>query len=330
MSVVSENPRFSPVHSKAIAPAKRFPIARIVAAIVIVAGLAMVPALSTETYLVYVIALGLCYALASLGLNLLMGYGPAISLGHAGFFAIGAYGTALLMQQFGCPIVLAIILAGAIGACVGALVALPAMRLHGLYLAIGTLAFGLIVQRVVENGGEITGGLNGLSVVTDLSLDSQYYLILFFTVILTLFYRNVVMGGFGAQLQACRDHETAARAMGVNLARLKVMSFALAGGYAAVAGGLYAILVGFIVGGSFSFELALVFIVVVVVGGSGTVYGPFLGAILVTAIPELFRSSGYQNMFFGLAIVAVMLVMPTGLWGLLRYVEGLALSRRQQ
>lgn len=300
---------------------------RVLAAVVTIAVLAVLP-LTGDQYLLYLFSLGMTYALAALGLNALMGFGPVISLGHAGFFAVGAYTTGIALGRYELSLYLALFAAGVIGAAVGAVVALPALRLTGLYLAIGTLAFGLVVERSVASATEWTGGPNGLSVISPFTSEQLFYVILVVFVSLTLVYRNVVLGGFGDLLQGTRDHEIAAQSMGINIGRLKISAFAFSALYASIGGGLYACAVGYIVGASFALNPSLLFVLMVMLGGAGSVYGPILGAAFVVALPEVMKGVNWgQDLIYGVAIVAVILFFPSGLVGILKGYTGKNRSR---
>lgn len=296
--------------------------ARLLSVATVVGALVLLP-LGGDQYLLYLFSLGMTYALAALGLNVLMGYGPIISLGHAGFFAVGAYGSAIAMGKLELHLAVALLVAAVLGAIIGVIVALPALRLTGLYLAIGTLAFGLIVERSVASATEWTGGPNGLSVVSSMTAEQLFYLILFLTVCLVAVYRNAVLGGFGNLLQAARDHEIAAQSLGVNLATLKMKAFAFSATYAAIGGALYALVVGYIVGTSFALNLSLLFILMVMLGGAGSVYGPIFGAAFVVALPEVMKGVSWsQDVLYGIAILAIILFFPAGLAGIVKGRSG--------
>ena len=300
---------------------------RALTAVVTVAVLAVIP-LTGDQYLLYLFSIGMTYALAALGLNVLMGFGPVISLGHAGFFAVGAYTTGIALGRYELSVYMALFAAGIIGAAVGAVVALPALRLTGLYLAIGTLAFGLVVERSAASATEWTGGPNGLSVNSPFTNEELFYVILVVFVAMTFAYRNVVLGGFGDLLQGIRDHEIAAQSMGINIGRLKVSAFAFSALYAAIGGGLYACAVGYIVGASFALNLSLLFVLMVMLGGAGSVYGPILGAAFVVALPEVMKGANWgQDLIYGVVIVAVILFFPSGLAGVLKGSTGKGRSR---
>jgi branched-chain amino acid transport system permease protein len=274
-------------------------------------------------YMLYVATLIVVYAFAAMGLNIIMGFGPDVSLGHAGFFALGAYGTAVLMT-YNVPFIWAVLLTVAGVMVVGVVVGLPALRLRELYLAIATLAFGLAVERVIYFVPELTRGPSGLPVppadVFGLALSGevvQFRATAVVFICLTIVYRQFMLGRLGYLLKALQEDEIGARAMGVNVARTKLLSFALSSGFTAVGGAFYAILLGFIGVEHFAFLLSIYFVAMVVIGGAGSIYGPILGALLVSGAPEVFRRlENLEAVAFGVTIVAVLLFLPDGLVGL--------------
>lgn len=283
--------------------------------VLVVAAVACVPFFGDD-YLIYVVALGLTYALSSIGLNVVMGYGSVINIGQAGIFAVGVYTVGILLNQFGVPYLVGIIAAGIAGGLVGVVLALPALRLSGLYLAIVTLAFGLAVERLIPAFPDVTGGHNGLPVDSGFSSTSMLFIVLAVLIAGTVVYRSVLRGGYGSMLKALRDNEVAARAAGVNVVKVKISAMGFSGVLTGVAGALYAGVAGYVIGDSFSLEMTLMFVIIVVLGGGGTIYGPFLGTAFVVVATELLRSSGALHLTYGAAIVLVLLLVPMGLAGL--------------
>lgn len=297
-------------------------------------------------YYVYILSLMAVNVIVALGLNLLVGNTGQISLGHAGFVAIGAYTTAILMISFAVPFIPAMIAGGLIAALFGFLLGLPALRLEGPYLAIATLAFGLAITTVIGRVG-FFGGHMGLSVPAvrfeSLGLtrdESVYYVAMITAVLLGIFARNFLKTRPGRAFQAVRDSDIAAAAMGVNVSYYKTLSFAVSAFYAGIAGGLWAILIGFINPGLFSFILSILYLATVVIGGLGTVLGSVLGAVVVTflslqlenvqTIPgigqlleafskQFMTLSGLPNIVWvltGLILILIVLFEPLGLYGI--------------
>ncbi|MGC9323463.1 MAG: branched-chain amino acid ABC transporter permease [Desulfomonilia bacterium] len=256
-------------------------------------------------YYIYLSNVILVHVILAVGLNILVGYTGQISLGHAGFFAIGAYGTALLMTHLPMPFLLAVIIAGLIAALFGFIIGLPALRLEGPYLAIATLGFGLTIMHIIGTW-EVFGGRMGIhapplemgipqlgmSLVlnTDMKL---YYLILAITILMVIGGKNLMKTRIGRAFVAIRDDDIAAEVMGVNLTIFKTLSFAVSAFYAGVAGGLFAFVVRFFDPFTFNLILSIVFLVMVVVGGLGSILGAVMGAVLITYLQfDLLKNMG--------------------------------------
>ncbi|HEY1013382.1 MAG TPA: branched-chain amino acid ABC transporter permease [Herpetosiphonaceae bacterium] len=292
------------------------------------------------SYALYLVCLGLIYGIVALGLNLLVGYAGQISLGHAGFLAIGAYASALLTQRLGWPFWLALPAAGLLAAAVGGLLALPALRVSGPYLAVVTLGFGLTVPQLAVFADSLTGGSGGLREIPPAALPvwydgtaglyvfefaserSFYYLALALTAALALLAARIVASKTGRALRALRDSELAAQAMGVSLARAKTLAFALSAFYAGVAGSLYAHLIRFISPESFTLVQSVEFLAMIVVGGLATIRGPLLGAALLLGLQEglgriaFVHENQLLRIGFGVLLILATVSLPHGLAGL--------------
>jgi branched-chain amino acid transport system permease protein len=294
-------------------------------------------------YLVNYIAINIIVAL---GLNLLVGYTGQISLGHAGFFAIGAYSTVLLMVKLHVPFIIALILGGFIAAGFGFLVGLPALRLEGPYLAIATLGFGMAVTQIIGRVA-LFGGHMGIDVpkirlgafVASGDRD-LYFIIVTCTLLLAIGMRNILRTRVGRAFIAIRDSDIAAETLGVNLAYYKTLSFAVSAFYTGIGGGLMAFVLGFINPNMFDLVLSILFLAMVIVGGAGSILGSILGAIVISflnlkleaaqtlpligsalkAISERWMSvSGLPNfsyIIFGLSLILIVVFEPLGLYGI--------------
>src|SRR2546430_4176945 len=247
-----------------------------------------------DNYVLYVMSRLFVYVLVALGLNLLTGYAGQVSLGHAAFFAIGAYTAAVLAERWHWPSVLCMLAAALFTALVGYLLGLPCLRLSGLYLAMATLGFTLIVQEMLLQLAVLTHGSEGMKVapasVLGLSINTdvrKYYLLLVVTAAMLAFARNLVRGRLGRAFLAIRDNERAAAAMGVNLAQYKTIAFALSALYTGLAGALSAFIVGFLDPQEFSFFLSIQFITIILLGGLASLLGSGLGACFLIILPEL-------------------------------------------
>ncbi|HOO44693.1 MAG TPA: branched-chain amino acid ABC transporter permease [Deltaproteobacteria bacterium] len=305
------------------------------------------------SYYIYLINIILVHVILAVGLNILVGFTGQISLGHAGFFAIGAYGTALLMTHLHIPFFAALILAGLISAFFGFIIGLPALRLEGPYLAIATLGFGLSIMHVIGTWDIFGGRMGihtppldlgipqaGISLVlkTDVSI---YYLILAITIIMVIGARNLMKTRVGRAFVAIRDDDIAAEVMGVNLTIYKTMSFAVSAFYAGVAGGLYGFVLSFFDPFAFNLILSIIFLVMVVVGGLGSVLGaimgatlitylqydllknvgemPYLGDLLVSISRKWFTVIGLENfgsIALGLIMLGIVIFEPLGMYGI--------------
>ena len=286
------------------------------------------------------------FVIVGLGMNVLVGDTGQISLGHAGFLAIGAYTTVLLMTRLGMPFPFALPIAGCVSALFGFLLGLPALRLAGPYLAIATLGFGLAITQIIAHSA-LFGGHMGL-VVPDATLGpfslsgdvSKYYLIVGVAVVLALGVRNLSVTRVGRAFRAIRDNEIAAATMGVDVAYYKTLSFAVSAALTGVAGGLLALMTGFISPGVFTFTLSLMFLAMVVFGGLGSIPGAILGSIVMgylnlemdafQELPVLGRAlEDFSERFMstvglpnfgwvvtGMLIVFTILLEPQGLYGL--------------
>jgi branched-chain amino acid transport system permease protein len=297
-------------------------------------GLSLFPAIP-HGYVLYLISLGLIYAIVALGLNLLLGYAGQVSLGHAGFFAIGAYTSALLTLRLEAPFVLALPAAGILTAAVGFLLGLPALRLSGPYLAVATLGFGLSVPQLILYWDEWTGGSMGLHSLPLASIplgpnrsivfrtdQDYYYLALSMLILLTILARNIANSDTGRAFISIRDSEVAARAMGVNLVRYKTTAFALSAFYAGLAGSLYAHLLHGISPEDFTVFLSFDFVTMIVLGGLGTVSGALIGSFLLTLLQNTLTRlpvvSQFKNLFIvvlGTVLILTIMFFPQGLAG---------------
>jgi branched-chain amino acid transport system permease protein len=273
------------------------------------------------------------YSIVGLGLMLLVGYTGQISLGHAAFLAVGAY-TEALLQSKGVPFVLSIVSAALLSAAVGVIVGLPALRLKGIYLAIATLAFNVIIEEIVTRWESVTGGNQGKHLkaieLAGFKLASEasfYYLCLALTALSCLALMNLLRSPTGRAFVAIRDSEISASCMGVNLAKYKTMSFALSAALTGVGGALYAHKVAFITPEQFTLLTSIELVTIVIIGGIGSLHGAVLGAAFIIVLPQLIsigkdwlpsavaNQSGLQSIVFGLVLIGFIIFEPLGLYG---------------
>ncbi len=276
-------------------------------------------------YFTYLVNLVGIFTLVSIGLNILTGLSGQISLGHAGFFAVGAYTTAILSQKLNTPFWLAIVIAGLFTTVIGALIALPALRLKNLYLAIATLSFGIVTQKMIFEWRTMTGGGAGFHLdrptLFGMPLgDSTLTWIIFFTATLGACSAvSLSNSRTGRALSLLRDSEVAASCLGIHIARYKVTAFAISAFYTGIAGGLYAYVVRYINPESFSVNMSIMFLAIIVIGGMGSVRGAVLGAAFYVVVPELVR--GFKDapgLIFGLSLMLVVILLPGGLTSLFK------------
>jgi len=275
----------------------------------------------------------LIYAVVGLGLMLLSGFTGLFSLGHAAFLGVGAY-TQAAMTNAGVPFPIALVAAGAISAAVGVVVGLPALRVKGIYLAIATLAFGFIVEEVFARWESVTGGNAGIHIkapnVFGFRLDSDvsfYFACLIVSVFATLAVLNLLRSPTGRAFVAIRDSEVSAQSMGIHLARYKTLSFAISAALAGVGGALYAHKLQFISPDQFSLLQSVDLLLMIVIGGVGSVHGAFLGAIFLITMPQVIalgkdwlpaaigQAPGLQGFVYGAVLIGFVLFEPLGLYG---------------
>ncbi|MEV0591460.1 branched-chain amino acid ABC transporter permease [Nonomuraea cavernae] len=268
----------------------------------------------------------LVYAVALLGLNLLVGHAGQISLGHGAFFAVGAYGAAIMLDRFELPYPVTLPIAAAVAFVIGLALGLPAMRLRGLYLALVTLAMAIFLVPLLKRFEEVTGGSMGLTLPkpappawTGLAEDQWlYFLALAVAVAAFLAAYSLMRSRVGRALHAIRDNEAAAETMGVRLSFYKTLAFAWSAMFAGAAGCVYTWVIGFVSPDSFAVTLSITLLAGLVVGGLGSLSGPLLGGLFVMFVPSISQdvNEAAPGVIFGLLIIAVMYVAPTGLAGL--------------
>jgi branched-chain amino acid transport system permease protein len=284
-------------------------------------------------YIVYMFSLTAIYVIVALGLNLLSGYAGQISLGHAAFMAIGAYASSYLTVKLNLPFWFALPASGVITALAGILLGIAALRLSGFYLAIATMAFAFIVDEVILNWESVTNGANGIKLlgpsIGPLALKTEtqvFYLILAISLIMLWGAKNITRSSLGRAFIAIRDSETAAEIMGVNLFKYKMIAFCISAFYAGIAGSLFAHFLKFISPSNFTLMDSIGFIIMILVGGIGTIQGSVYGAIFITFLPEGIRflkdifpffvvETGLQGLSYGLILLVFIILEPTGLYG---------------
>lgn len=265
-------------------------------------------------------------AVVVIGLNLLIGYTGQISLGHAGFFGIGAYASAILTTQFGWPPLVALVTGAAATALLAFAVARPILKLKGHYLAMATLGLGIIISIVITNENKYTGGPDGIPVPAlslvgwELAGEKIWYAVMaVLLALVTWFALNLIDAPAGRALQAIHGSEVAAKVVGVDTTLFKVRVFVLSAVLASIMGSLTAHYVGFVTPGLAGFFHSIELVTMVVVGGMASVFGSIIGAALLTMLPQLLSTfEGWETVVFGLILMLCMIFLPRGLVPTLR------------
>ena len=272
-------------------------------------------------------------AIAGVGLMLLLGFTGLASLGHGAFMAIGAYTNTYLITK-GVPFLISFPMAGVVAMLAGIAIAIPANRMTGIYLAIATLAFSQIVEQLIIRWESVTRGFQGMPVPPPellghtLSRPSEfYYLCLFVLVVIVFAAINLTRSPTGRAMVAIRDSEISAQSLGVNLVRYKTIAFALSAAITGLGGALLAHKMRFISPDAFNILLSIQLLLMVVVGGLGSIHGAILGAIFVGGLPQaialmrdylptvIARTPGLEPGLFGIVMVSVVLFEPLGIYG---------------
>lgn len=273
-------------------------------------------------YILYIFSLVLIYTLASFGTNILTGYTNLISLAGAVFFGIGAYGASILTLKFGVPLVLSIFLAAALAVLVGLVIAIPVLRLEEVFLAIATLGFVMIFTEIAKSGGDFNGGENGMGapapMLFGLALTERTFHLLIAVVLALAFWvaRNLHDSRWGRGFLAIKGSDIAARSLGLNTTRLKLIAFGVCAFYCGLSGALYAPLVRFIDPSIFGIMVSISFVSMVIIGGLGSILGSVLGAVFVVGAPQLLTYVGFdqfQRSLYGLAMILTLIFLPNGL-----------------
>ena len=283
-----------------------------------------------DDYLMYLINLACIHIILAAGLNFLTGCSGQVSLGHAGFYGIGAYTSALLIIKLKIPFWFSMPLGGIGASLVGFGIGIPALRLAGFYLALVTLGFNEIIHLVSIHWDSLTQGTRGLMLPAvnlgqyEFSTDySFYYIILPITVFLLWVARNLMGSKIGRALVALRESEIASQCLGMNTAKYKVIAFALSAFYAGLAGSLYGSWISYISPDNFGLLESFLYIMMVIIGGMGSLIGSVIGAILFTLLPELLRTfEDLQDVIYGALLLIFIIFMPQGIYGLfLRFIK---------
>ena len=283
----------------------------------------------------------LIWAVAGMGLMILVGQTGQASLGHAAFLAVGCYANVLLQERLALPFLLSFPLSGIVAGLAGVLVALPTSRLHGIYLAIATLAISVLTDDVIVLAEPLTNGVIGLFAppITILGLqidrygtpEAFYWLVLVVTLLVVLGYRNVERSPLGRAFAAVRDSEISAQALGINLARTKAVAFGISAGITGLAGALMGHFAGIFNNETFNLIISIQLLLMIVIGGLGSIHGAFFGAIVVALLPQAIAMGrdfvggvlgtgsvaipGLESALFGAILILFLLYEPSGIYG---------------
>ncbi len=293
----------------------------IVSAVVLIA----LPLLGLSQYIMRILIMIGIYSMLGMGLNILTGYTGQVSLGHAGFYAIGAYCSALLSLKFGFNFIIAALLGASLAAICGLLLGLPTLRLKGTYLSIVTLGFGEIVKMVLMNWDKVTNGTLGLKNIPrpslfgfelTLSNNGIYYMMLALVALVTVSCIVIIRSKIGRAFLSMKEDELAATMMGIKTTRYKVLAFVISAFITGIAGAFYASMISFIDPNSFTFDTSTLIISIVILGGMGTIRGMFLGSAILISFPEVSRFlMDYRFVVYGLILILMMRFRPQGVLG---------------
>ncbi len=296
-------------------------------------------------YIVFLINLSCIAVVAALGLNLLVGYTGQISIAHAAFVAIGAYTTAILSSKVGLPFWFCLLASGVLSGAIGCALGFPCLRLKGLYLAMATMSFSVVVEHVLITWEKVTGGVRGIHVqkisIFGFPLDSDnkiLYFLLILTALMILGIKNLVRTRVGRAFIAIRDRDIAAEVIGVNITVYKVMAFTISSFVAGISGAMYAYTMGYVHPEHFTVLLSIQYLAMIIVGGLGTILGSVFGAVFIVLVPEmikaLFRflaflipvlkgkySEEWNIATFGLLIILFLIFEAEGLNGIWRRIK---------
>ena len=292
-----------------------------------------------KNYYAFIIALFGVYAIVATALDVLFGYTGQISLGHAGLFAIGSYVTALLSLKLSVPTAIALILGAVAATVVGALIAIPASKLVKHFLSLLMIAFGQIVYLIINSWSKVTGGSLGLMNIPKLNLfgfkfDSYIKIAILIWLVLALLLVvkvRIINSRVGSAFIALRENSVAAKGLGINIKKYKVMAFAISAFMTGLAGGLYTYVRGFISPETFNGTQSTLFMTMLLFGGICTVEGPVIGAVVLLLVKEVFQSLAlYQGLVYALFMLIVLFFLPNGVVGIFKSMGGVVAKLKKK
>jgi len=282
---------------------------------------AVLPYLVPTTFYLRIAALVFIFSIAVLGLNLLMGFAGQVSLGHAGFFGIGAYAVAVGPAHFGVPSWLALLLGLILAGVIAYIIGRPILKLRGHYLAVATLGMGILIAMVFTNEARFTGGPDGMAVKrlvlfgwTARGSVAWYWISGVTLVLAVLLAVNLIDSPTGRALRAIHDSEVASRVLGVDVARYKLIAFVLSAVYAALAGAYLALFDALVTPATAGFLRSIEFVTMAVIGGLGSILGSIVGAALLTVLPQLLTVfHDYEHIALGFIMIVFMIFLRAGI-----------------
>lgn len=281
--------------------------------------LAIIPfLLMKNAFIITILTLVGVYTIASMGLNIIMGYSGQISIGHAAFMSIGAYTSTLLVMHYNVPVIFGIFAGGAVAFLFGLVIGFPALRLSGFYLAIATMGFVVAIEQLMGSLESVTGGHAGIrSIPFEHMWNSdveKYLLVLAFAFICYVLMNRMMHAKTGRAWMAIRENEIAASVVGINTAKYKILAFAIGSMMAGIAGALYAHVIGYIAPSDFGLSKSLDLLAISVIGGMASVDGPLYGSLIYVAMPFFFsRTHISMSIVFGIILIFVVMFMPLGI-----------------
>lgn len=296
---------------------------KIIVILVAAAILLVLPFLLPNDYITQIVNMIGIYIILGTSINILTGYTGQLSLGQAAFFGIGAYATALLNTRLGLSFIPCLLIAMVITGVFGLILAVPALKVKGSYLALLTMGFGEVIRIIMVNWKEVTNGTAGILGIEDASffglvlgtLKQYYYLILIFVVAGILYQRALVKSRTGRALVAIREDVDAAELCGINVTTYKIRAFVLSAVYCGIAGTLYAMMIHYVSPDTFVSNTSSVILWTAIVGGFGTVVGPVIGGVVMQVLPEVLRFLGsWRLVIYGLILLIVILCFPGGVF----------------
>lgn len=286
-------------------------------------GIGLICAIYSSKVLTTLIIMSCIWTILALSMNVLVGYAGQVSLGHAGFFAIGAYTSAILTKNVGFPFLIALIAAAILSGFSGLFLGIPCLRIRGFYLAIATLAFGFIIEALAGELSNFTGGYSGISGIPCASIagykfkpaGTYVYLILFFTFSVLLSAHNLVNSRIGRALEALNQSESGALAVGVDIKKLKIELFVVTSMWCGIAGSLYCHYMRIVAPELFTVHVPLMAFAACAIGGIGTIWGSLVGGTAITLLPYVLETcKEWQPAIWSLLVIGIMIFLPQGLF----------------